>query len=127
MVHTVTEPGEQRAHPIRGVVRAMARSGPGGTISFAEADLARIWEALEGHLEADSLVDAVETLLVEAHTLEMEHGSPEAAEQIAELCERPEVLTALRQLNARPKRTEPAATEPDGPVKAGSLNFPKRL
>lgn len=123
----MTETGEQRAHPIRDLVRQIARPGPNNTITFDEADLTALWEALEGQLEAESLLDAVETLLVEAHTLEVEHASPEAAEQIAELCERPEVLAALRRLNARPKPAEATSSDPDGPVKAGSLNFPKRL
>lgn len=111
-----------------------------------------IEQLVDAFIGLPELIDAVETILIIAHALEVEKNSVQAAMKLIAIVERQKVLDAMKALNRKkdderredvgktakefskfaakeqsntaPKEDEEA---PKGSLKLGALDFPKRM
>lgn len=98
MAHSPT-PADNELHPIGEVVASVLEDGPKGEVVLSNSGFDYIKSALYEYLDAgEALMDAVDTLLVSAHLIEVEQGSRQVAERLVTLVDRPEVIDALRRV-----------------------------
>jgi hypothetical protein len=147
--------GEQQGpHPIFDLIAEAAEDGDREPTTFNLDKLKAVTECVDGLLESSELFEAVECVLLVAHALEVERESKRAARTLLDIIERPQVLKAMKSLNrikdgdraegvaasskafhkfAQTEGTQTVLPEakdeepPEGAVKLGNLNFPKRL
>jgi hypothetical protein len=150
------EPSTGELHPIGEVLVNVLQDGPDDVPIIDAEGLEFVRKALDQYLpQGAALMGAVDCVLTAAHLLEVEKGAEEAARDLVALVDRKEVIDALIAVNEaneaarasavaqqadrfqqftaseskrRAPASEAAAEEaPDGAVKLGNFNFPKRL
>ncbi len=120
---------------------------------FSAEALSTVEEIVDAFIdEGPDLIDCVETVLIVAHLLETEQGSPRAAKQLVAIVDRDKVIDAMKALNrvkdeerrenvgktakefskfAAKEESNTAPKEgdeaPKGSLKLGALDFPKRM
>ncbi len=95
---------ETHLHPIGELVRSLLQtSEPPMTLDIDSLD--ELEDEIEALLDLPELQEAVETLLMISHTLEIEHEAIQPARAIVSLVEREHVLQALRALEHQAEAT----------------------
>ncbi|MEM7679041.1 MAG: hypothetical protein AAF449_23945 [Myxococcota bacterium] len=90
---------ESEVHPLGAVIASVIEDGLHGQATLSHKGFEYVRRALDEYLDAgDALMDAVDTLLLAAHYIEVEHGGRSAAERLVALVDRPEVIAAMRQI-----------------------------
>jgi hypothetical protein len=140
-------------HPIRATIALAVRDGQQGQepAYFSNEAIDMIRTEMRRSVGSHDLMDCVEVVLACALALEEEKSSPKAAKLLIRLCDEPEFLEAMRDLNRdkQARRTEsgahsaeriespaieliknapkPGAPSPKGSVKVASLDFRKKM
>ena len=92
-------PADLEIHPLGQVIASVLEDGPEGAVVLTNEGFSYIRRALDEYLEAgDELMAAVDTVLVTAHVIEVQHGSREVAERLVSLVDRPEVIASMREI-----------------------------
>ena len=132
----------------RAIQRALRRNPEGpDAYAFDTEALHHLILDFDRHLARPTLADAVESALCAAHELEVEHASPGAAAQLIRIVERDVVIEGLQKIHderqsardeavlrsarelarIRGEATSRRRRDSDGPLKIGTLDFPKRM
>ncbi len=140
-------------HPIRATIAMAVRDGqPGQEPAYFSKDaIDTIRAEMQRSIGSHDLMDCVEVVLSCALALEEEKSSPKAAKALIRLCDEPEFLEAMKDLNRekQAERSEAAAhsavkmeskaieliksaprsgaPSPKGSVKVATLDFPKKM
>ncbi len=86
-------------HPLGLVIASVIQDGAGGTTVLTDDGLEYVRRALDEYLDSgEDLMDAVDTVLVAAHLIEVEQRGRAAAERLVTLVDRPEVVAAMRRI-----------------------------